>query len=87
MHSSSTSFRSSAEDQALSPLRTRGIVYCHKLMHQGLTYGDARRLAAVIAKFEVAGRTPNARQRQLIMQYSVQICRAHLWCSKLLLEC
>ncbi|MEO0757443.1 MAG: hypothetical protein AAFY78_11285 [Cyanobacteria bacterium J06648_16] len=69
-----------------TPLRTRGILYCQKLMHQGIVYSDARSIASAIAKFDDYGRCPNHRQRRLIMQHSAKICRARLWRAQLLLE-
>ena len=87
MQSPLASSHSNTVNQTFASVRTRGILYCQKLMHQGVAYGDARSLASAIAKFDATGRSPSERQRRLIMQYSAQICRAHLWRSQLLLEC
>ena len=86
MRSPSVPSNPTVSDQPPTSVRTRGILYCQKLMSQGVAYGDARSLASAIAKFDSAGRIPSERQRQLIMQYSVQVCRARLWRSQLLLE-
>jgi hypothetical protein len=66
-------------------LRTRGIIYCQKLMHQGVPYSEARSIASAIAKFEVLQKIPSPKHKQLIMKNSVLICRAHLWRPNLLL--
>ena len=75
-----------AAHHASASIRTRGILYCQKLMSQGVDYSDARSLASAIAKYDAMGRIPSERQRRLIMQYSAQVCRARLWRSQLLLE-
>ena len=67
-------------------LRTRGILYCYKLMQQGIPYSEARSIASAIAKFDVLQRDPSAKQKQLIMKNSARVCRAHLWRSNLLLS-
>ncbi|MEO1590153.1 MAG: hypothetical protein AAFU71_02550 [Cyanobacteria bacterium J06632_22] len=86
MHSPSLPSPPPVSGHAPTSVRTRGILYCQKLMYQGVAYGDARSLASAIAKFDATGRIPSDRQRRLIMQYSAQICRARLWRSQLLLE-
>ena len=65
-------------------LRTRGILYCYKLMQQGIPYADARSIASAIAKFDALKKSPSLKQKQLIMRNSSLVCRAHLWRAKLL---
>ena len=67
-------------------VRTKGILYLYKLVNEGIPFQDARVIAAAIAKYDAANRLPKPHQRELIMQYSPLICRAHLWRSELLLK-
>ena len=62
-----------------------GILYWQKLMRVGVPQGEARSIAAAIAKFDAANRLPNPDQKQLIVKYSPLICRAHLWRTDILL--
>jgi hypothetical protein len=56
-----------------------GLHYWQQLCQVGIPSSEARRIAAAIAKFEVAQRPPAPDQAHLIGRYSVLICRARLW--------
>ncbi|MBD0336666.1 MAG: hypothetical protein ICV62_14350 [Cyanobacteria bacterium Co-bin13] len=56
-----------------------GVLYWQRLCQVGIPRGDARKIAAAIAKFDVARRPPAPEQAQLIERYSSLVCRAQLW--------
>ncbi|MBD2256477.1 hypothetical protein [Pseudanabaena sp. FACHB-2040] len=56
-----------------------GLHYWQQLYQAGIPKDDARKIAAAIAKFDVAQRPPAPDQAQLIECYSPLICRARLW--------
>ena len=62
-----------------------GILYWQKLIRVGVPRGEARRIAAAIAKYDAVNRIPDSYQKQLIVKYSPLICRAHLWRTDILL--
>lgn len=61
-----------------------GVHYWQQLCQAGIPSTEARRIAAAIAKFEVAQRPPAPDQAHLIGRYSALICRAQLWRRNLL---
>lgn len=63
-----------------------GVRYWQKLWQTGIPPLEARKIAAAIAKFDIAHRPPSLEQKQLITRYSPLICRAQLWRKDLLLS-
>ncbi|HEY9881340.1 MAG TPA: hypothetical protein V6D29_22985 [Leptolyngbyaceae cyanobacterium] len=63
-----------------------GVQYWRQLREAGIPTLDAGKIAAAIAKFDIARRSPTLEQKQLITRYSPLICRAQLWRRDLLLR-
>lgn len=67
-------------------LKQVGVQYWYTLCQAGIPTPEARKIAAAIAKFDVAHRPPKREQVHLIVRYSALICRAQLWRRDLLLH-
>ncbi len=81
----STDFIEASRIQLNAYVKRIGVAYWQKLVQVGVPTGDARSIAAAIAKYDAASRLPNSEQKQLIAKYSPLICRAHLWRTDMLL--
>jgi hypothetical protein len=69
-------------------LRVRELmpIYWRKLIELGVPINEAKTVAWIIARYDVAKRLPNSRQRQIIHYYCRFVCRAELWRVQLLLD-
>ena len=81
----STDFIELSRIQLNAYVKKIGVIYWQKLIQVGVPRGEARSIAAAIAKYDAANRLPNSEQKQLIAKYSPLICRAHLWRTDMLL--
>ncbi|HEY9877646.1 MAG TPA: hypothetical protein V6D29_04275 [Leptolyngbyaceae cyanobacterium] len=71
--------------QRSAEVKRIGMQYWQQLRQVGVPALPAGKIAAAIAKFDIARRRPTLEQKQLITRYSPLICRAQLWRRDLLL--
>lgn len=61
-------------------------VYWRKLIEMGVPINEAKTVAWIIARYDIAKRLPTPKQRQILSHYCRFVCRAELWRVQLLLD-
>ncbi len=75
---------SRSDHKQVCSLRTRGTLYCYKLMHEQVPAVEARSIAVALARYDAYQQSPSPAQQTLIMKFSAAICRAKLWRPRML---
>jgi hypothetical protein len=73
------------KEQKSSEVKRLGVQYWQQLCRVGVPLTDARKMAAAIAKYDIAQRPITPDERYLIIRYSPFVCRAQLWRGNMLL--
>lgn len=60
-------------------------IYWRKLIELGVPINEAKAIAWIVARYDVACKVPGPHQQLLVRQYCRFLCRAGLWRASLLL--